>query len=182
MATFPAKFQAQEEFKRLIVTAMTNTKDFFNDIKYNNFMNSVEMLDCLMESYKKDPIFLDKASAILTIFKLNQEDIRGLEIIDINEASKMEFESKVKLYQSWFRLLVDLANRTVFAGRMLDVDIDLEKVFNTWKAMIKVEKETTPADIQKEAEEVSMPNPETEVSADVIEDEIIEIEEEPQSE
>lgn len=128
--------QAKERFKNLIVTAIENAKNYFNDAKPLNFMNAVEMVDCLLESYKEDPIFIEKGGKLLTNFKVKSESLQELALIDIDTSTLLQQQTKVGLYQQWFRLLIDLANRTVFAGKSIDVDLDMSEIFKTWRDMM----------------------------------------------
>lgn len=146
------QLKALDRFKNLIVESIKDTKDFFNDLKYENYRNSVSMLDCLLESYKKDPQFETKAKEILTVFKIKQFSNLTLQLIDQELGDEYDIQNKNKLYQSWFRLLIDLANRTIFSGRMMDVDVNMEDIMSTWQDMVGTSKK----DIEDEAESKSV--------------------------
>jgi len=133
------ELQAKEKFKNLIVEAIKDAKNFFNELKYQNFLNAVEMLDCLMESYKNDPLFFEKVTKLLSDYNYALTEMKSLEMIDRDLGKHLQERARIQLYQMWFRNLIDLANRTIFAGKQIDVDINLEEVFKVWNAVKKEE-------------------------------------------
>lgn len=159
---------AKEQFKKLIVTSIADCKRFYNEIVYNSFYNSVEMLDCIMESYKKDPLFNAQLKLILKEYSINIESLKNLEIVNVFASAQQQNVEQKKLYLQWLRLLIDLANRTVFSGREMDVDINLAEVMINLKALQmdgETKKSTAgleyPIFVEQDITEKSMPDSES---------------------
>lgn len=120
---------AKERFKGLIVETIRDVKTHYTNLKYAQFINAVDILDCLMESYKDEPTFVKKAEEILKKHDITAEELRTFAVvIGTDEAQKQQIPTRIATYRDWFRALVDLANRTVFAGKQLNVNIDLAEV------------------------------------------------------
>lgn len=132
---FQSKTDAKEDFKKLIVKTIGEAKDFYSNLKYFNFINSVTMLDCMLGSYKDDPQFISNAMLVNQANEVQQNEMNILKLEGINTSA---LDQKRKYFISWFRILIDLSIRSVFAGRMTNVDIDLAEVWDDWKRMLSV--------------------------------------------
>ena len=130
---FRKQISAKEKFNEQIVTTIGDARTHYGNLKYQQFMNMVVMLDCLMESYKQDPEFIKKATVLLEekqidVLSRTSQEIMGM--ITENPAKKDRL-----YFIEWFKLLVSLSTRTIFAGRMTNVDIDLASVWDDYKRM-----------------------------------------------
>ena len=136
MAFFYDQLKAKEEFKKLIVHTIEDAKNFFNNLEFSKFIGAVTMLDCLIESYKEDPEFIASAQVLN---QNNNISANQLSIMEIQGIEVSRNEQQRGYFIEWFRLLVKLATRTVFAGRLTDVDIDLGSVMKLWRDMTEID-------------------------------------------
>ena len=145
---------AKERFKGLIVDTIRDVKTHYTNLEYAKFINAVDILDCLMESYKDEPKFVEKAKQILETHNTTAEQLKTFAIvIGTDEAQKQNIPTRIATYRDWFRALVDLANRTIFAGKQLNVNIDLAEVITIWNRMREIK--INPEKRMKEVEEKS---------------------------
>ncbi len=129
MPQFYKQLNARDEFKKLIVGSIEAAKTNYNDLDYRKFFNAVEMFDSLMVSYKNDSDFIKATAALQNNNQSAQEQLKVLSLIDSQNVDSQQMLQKITFYRSYFTALVELATRTVFAGRDVDVDIKLEDVF-----------------------------------------------------
>jgi len=132
MSQFFEQLKARDKYKNLIVETIQDGKNNFTNLEYSKFKNSVIMLECLMDSYKEDPNFLEKINLIQSEFNLKSGNNLTESIQGIKSSSK---EDVIDYFRNWFKALVNLATRTVFSSRMTSVDINLGEVMNIWREM-----------------------------------------------
>lgn len=170
---------AKERFKGLIVETIRDVKTHYTNLQYPKFINAVDILDCLMESYKDEPKFVERAGEILKKHNITEEKLKAFAIIiGTDEAQQKNIPAKIQTYRDWFRALVDLANRTVFAGKQMNVNIDLAEVITTWNKMRGIIDMVEPEKRKKEIEEKSTmatdeQQPEPQEEAEDVEIEVI---------
>jgi len=132
MSQFFEQLKARDRYKNLIVETIQDGKNNFTNLEYSKFKNSVIMLECLMDSYKEDPNFLDVIQKIQGEMNIKAINTLAESIQGIKSSSKQD---EIDYFRKWFKALVNLATRTVFSTRLTSVDINLSEVMDLWKEM-----------------------------------------------
>lgn len=132
MSQFFEQLKARDKYKNLIVETIQDGKNNFTNLEYSKFKNSVIMLECLMDSYKEDPKFLEIIIEIQRKMKMKATNSFAESIQGMKSSSRQD---EIDYFRKWFKALVNLATRTVFSTRMTSVDINLSEVMKIWKEM-----------------------------------------------
>jgi hypothetical protein len=151
MAQWMKATSAKDDFKKLIVKRIEATTDFYSSGQFASYFNSVEMLDCVMVTYTDDEEFQKGIKELVNANESVKEKLKTLMMVDTSTAENAQVQEKFKFYQSYFKALVDLANRTLLAGRDVDVDINLEEVFRNIGDMLKEKNVEKPLPLENEA-------------------------------
>ena len=124
------ELNAREKFKLQINTAIAKAREYYSEGDKEKFYNAVVMLDVLLTSYKHDTVFQENFDELSRRYQISEAYYSSLASITRDKKYKDILKNHEEdFYIEWFRMLVDLAVRTIFQDKDVDVDIDMTEVF-----------------------------------------------------